>query len=413
MSQELHEALSKLTVKEILNHFKGKLSFSRTQRCSKDALVTHILANAPSEDLELMRGMALERESGQERERQEREVSRKRRHADQQYARRVAARVEVEDIENTQPSSIDDFLHLPTASQTKDCYRAFYEATSNKGLKSSVCGVCARRVDHRLTKVADYPVSSLPNAHRLVPLHPHPAHTLFDGKLLEPQGVKGDGEDALVSTCGECFDDLKGSEEKPPQYALANNMWIGNIPWVLSVLTFPEQLLIAHLYPRVYVFKLFPKKIGGTRDAANLQRGMRGNVSTYELNMDGISSMVHGNMMPRPPAVLASVISVTFVGLGKLPKRWLKSTFRVRRRVVFEALRWLKENNAKYYGNVEIDSQRIENLPEDDVPVEVLGVVRQCDDSGIVDQESEGYVPMDDGELHRTAHLSKMSLMTI
>ena len=56
MSQELHEALSKLTVKEILNRFKGKLSFSRTQRCSKDALVTHILANAPSEDLELMRG---------------------------------------------------------------------------------------------------------------------------------------------------------------------------------------------------------------------------------------------------------------------------------------------------------------------------------------------------------------------
>ena len=73
--------------------------------------------------------------------------------------------------------------------------------------------------------------------------------------------------------------------------------------------------------------------------------------------MDGISSMVHGNMMPRPPAVLASVISVTFVGLGKLPKHWLKSTFHVRRRVVFEALCWLKENNGKCYGNVEIDSQ--------------------------------------------------------
>ena len=48
--------------------------------------------------------------------------------------------------------------------------------------------------------------------------------------------------------------------------------------------------------------------------------------------MDGISSMLHGNLMPRPPAVLASVISVTFIGLGDLPKHWLRTTFRVRRR---------------------------------------------------------------------------------
>ena len=197
-----------------------------------------------------------------------------------------------------------------------------------------------RIIDHMLssTKVANYHVSSLPNVHCLVPSHPHPTHTLFNGKLLEPQGVKGEGEDAVVSMCGECFDDLKGSEEKPLKYALANNMWIGNIPWALSILTFPEQLLIAHLYPQVYVFKLFPKKIRGNRDAETLQKGMRGNISTYKLNMDSISSMVHGNMMPHPPAVLVSVISVTFVGLGKLSKHWLKSTFYVRHRVIFEAL---------------------------------------------------------------------------
>ena len=85
--------------------------------------------------------------------------------------------------------------------------------------------------------------------HCLVPLCPHLAHNLFNGKLLEPQGVKGEGEGAIISMFGECFDDLKTSKDKPPKYALVNNMWIGNIPWVLSVLTFPEQLLIAHLYP--------------------------------------------------------------------------------------------------------------------------------------------------------------------
>jgi hypothetical protein len=56
----------------------------------------------------------------------------------------------------------------------------------------------------------------------------------------------------------------------------------------------------------------------------------------------------------------------------------------------------LKNNNPKYYGGIEIDGCRIVQLPEDDVPVEVLGIVCQSTDTGLVDQESAGYVPMDD-----------------
>lgn len=64
---------------------------------------------------------------------------------------------------------------------------------------------------------------------------------------------------------------------------------------------------------------------------------------------------------------------------------------------MFEALQWLKENNKKYYGDIEINPGRIAQLPEDDVPLEVLGVMRQSTDTGIVNQESDGYIPMDDG----------------
>jgi hypothetical protein len=56
---------------------------------------------------------------------------------------------------------------------------------------------------------------------------------------------------------------------------------------------------------------------------------MCGNVSTYELDSAGISAMIDGNLLPHPPIVLASVISMTFVGLGELPRKWLQSTFRV------------------------------------------------------------------------------------
>jgi hypothetical protein len=42
---------------------------------------------------------------------------------------------------------------------------------------------------------------------------------------------------------------------------------------------------------------------------------------------------------------------------------------------------------------VEISTERIMQLPDDDIPDEILHGVRQCTDTGVVDQESDGYVP--------------------
>lgn len=397
MDADTREAIFELTVKEILTRLKGKLPFSREQRASKVLLVDHVLAHASSHEINFLRQAGIDKRSAREGPQTER--TRKRdRGDDQQDIRRTAQRLEADDIvpEEDPDQNISTFLRLPTDDQVKRCYRNFYEATSNSAIKTAICGVCARELDAITNKVFPYPVGTLPNVHRLVPRMPHQQHTLFDGKLLEPKGVLGDGNHAVVMTCADCFNDLKKPTNQPPQYSLANNMWIGQIPWKLQRLTFPEQLLIALLYPRVYVFKLYPTKFRGTRDATALQRGMRGNVSTYDMDMEGIVEMVEGNLMPRPPAILASVISVTFIGLGDLPKKWLRTTFRVRRQVVFEALHWLKNNNPKYYGGIEIDGHRIAQLPEDDVPEEVLGIVRQSTDTGLVDQESAGYVPADD-----------------
>jgi hypothetical protein len=191
------------------------------------------------------------------------------------------------------------------------------------------------------------------------------------------------------------LEDLKSKSVKPPKFSLANNLWVGKPPWALQVLTYPEQLLVALVFPRVYVFKLFPKGYPNF-EPASLQRGMRGTVSTFEVDVPGIASMIKGNLMPRPPAILASVIIVTFIAVGEFPKRWLRSTFRVRRSVVADALRWLKANNPKYYGDIVIDDDRLATLPEDDVPDEILSIVRQTEDVGLVDQEESGYVPDDE-----------------
>jgi hypothetical protein len=108
--------------------------------------------------------------------------------------------------------------------------------------------------------------------------------------------------------------------------------------------------------------------------------------------------MVSGNLMPRSPSILASLISVTFIGLGTLPKQWIRTTFRVRRQIVYEALCWLKDHNKKYYDVVQIDAAQILALPEDDVPIEVMSIIRQSSDVGIVAQESAGYAPRFENE---------------
>ena len=105
--------------------------------------------------------------------------------------------------------------------------------------------------------------------------------------------------------------------------------------------------------------------------------------------------MIQGNLMPQLTLILPSVILVTFIGQGSTPKQSLCSIFWVCHQVVFEALCWLKDNNRKYYSNIEIDPERLHRLLEDDVPIEILSVIHQSDNTGLVNQESAGYVPVD------------------
>ena len=175
-------------------------------------------------------------------------------------------------------------------------------------------------------------------------------------------------------------------------------MWIGRVPFELQRLALPKSLLVSQLFPRVYVYKLYPKGLHSGIETEGLQRGLRGSVTTFELDMKGIASMVEGNLMLQPLQILPSTISVTYAGHGHLPKNWLRNTFRVRRRCVADALTWLKEHNPKYYGNIDISMERLATLPDDDIPEELTGIVRQTEETDVIVRESEGYVNNDDIE---------------
>ncbi len=289
------------------------------------------------------------------------------------------------------------YLDLPSQPALLRCYREFIEATSNAAVEHSVCGVCARNLNTREAQVIQLPLADLPNANLLVPQRSHPAHDLYSHCLLQPEGVTAtDGGNEIVNICAECLKHLSSDVEGPPALSLANNMWIGCIPWELQVLTVPEQLLIALVHPRIYVFKWFLKNQDFHPDPASLQRGMRGNVSTYAQDIDGVTSMVEGRLLPQPLDILSSVITVTYIGKGQLPKPTLHSTFRVRRKVIRDALLWLKIHNSKYYGDISIDESRLALYPEDGVPMQIEDVIRHTTDTGLVDEENVGYVPDED-----------------
>jgi len=328
---------------------------------------------------------------------QQRQAERDARHAESN-AKRDIARLEarrkrrVRTRRGPSPSRVqDEFLQIPSAEEQAQCYREFLAATSTSALVTKVCVICARECP--AADCSSRIIDEIPNIQLLenpeLPAHcPRYRDYVLETELLAttPEGRQAG------NVCAECRSALGAA--KRPKYALANGMWIGQTPLELQNLTHPEELLLGLHFPRVYFYKLRAKDRGAPQDPAHRQRAMVGNVVSFASNVDKIADMLAGSLMPRPPAVLASVLAVSFIGAGRLPKRWLNSTFRVRRERVRQALQWLIAHNPLYAG-FSISNAHLEALPEDGIPMEIALNMRQNDDAAAAAREAESYVPDD------------------
>jgi len=369
-----HELLQTLPVRDILALSRGVVKLNRAERNSKELIIERLLSTETVKENVLTLCQHAEERL---KDKMGNEPANKRRQlvgvSTEGLGDERTPDIPVVDGQSTAYES-SSYLDLPSDAKVHAAYKAFYQATSSASVSSSVCGVCTRECGHMDEELTSYSLEELPNSHSLIPSQSHPLHDLFAGKLLEPTGVEGEPGSYRVKACKTCLNDLLEKKDIPPKYALANNLWIGRVPWQIQVLTFPEQLLISLVYPRVFVFKLFPKKVGGIRDLSQLQRAMCGNVTLYAMDSKGVASMVEGRLVPQHPRVLASLISVTYIGPGELPKPWLHTIFRVRRAVVHDALKWLKINNP-YYTDIQISRANLNQLPDDDVPTEISTIM--------------------------------------
>jgi hypothetical protein len=198
-------------------------------------------------------------------------------------------------------SSYEEFLSLTTEEEMKGCFRDFRTATSNEKLRVEECVVCVREMGY---DEGEYSRLLYDPCVREVlrPRISRQEHNIWKGALIAKEGVEQLTAGKAVWICGECS--LALQKKKLPRLAVANDLWVGDVPPELCALTIPEQLVIARHYPRCYVFKLYPRD-GGHLGSEQLQRGMKGNVSLYDVNTKEVVRMLEGQKMPNPAATLA------------------------------------------------------------------------------------------------------------
>jgi hypothetical protein len=196
---------------------------------------------------------------------------------------------------------MERFLILPNENHVRECYRDFCDRMSKQSIETRVCAICAREQPVLAENLTTTTLAVLLNIHRLVPHTPHNVHNLYFRCVLQLEGVQQGltREQTLVTTCQTCRANLQNLSRDLPRLSLANSMWVGCVLWQSSSLTLPEHMLIALLYPPVYVFKLYPKTMHYQPDPSSLQRAMRGTMSMYEMKPTAVADMVDGSESPR------------------------------------------------------------------------------------------------------------------
>ena len=181
--------------------------------------------------------------------------------------------------------------------------------------------------------------------------------------------------------CKDCYSAF--SKQQIPKFGAANKMWIGDVPEELKDLTIVEEKLIAIYRHNTCVIKLQSP----FHSSSTAQSAIRGNAITFPQNIPNIASS-----LPLSMSTLCDTIKVVFIGSRMPTREQVRKILTVRKRKVFDALRWLRQHNILYQ-NMNINFGNLKELPDNDIP-EPLWVTREehCNVDNSVD-EREGYIP--------------------
>ena len=155
------------------------------------------------------------------------------------------------------------------------------------------------------------------------------------------------------SVCSACIISLK--KRKVPKMALANGLWIGEVPNILQDLTFAEQILISRIRHNRCLMRV---SSGRAMMTANVIMFANPTVKVY-------------HALPPSLEELDEVLAFTYTGsTNPTEKDFARTPMLVRRIKVCKALEWLKLNHADY-ADLEISQENLKNYPLNGIPVKV------------------------------------------
>ncbi len=252
------------------------------------------------------------------------------------------------------------------------------DAFSPASVAESICGVCGRIT--ALAELTSVPESSLDltplvrsgaGVTRLERLSADDPVCEYDGPILDERGRFMQSEMAFLRVCQHCLPALTSGSL--PRHALANGLWVGDVPPELKELNFVERLLVVQERHNACTVRV--SKVG--------HRRMRANAVIFPQPVRKFYSM-----LPPPREDIEECLSILFVGTC-LPteKDFQRTPFIVRRDVVLRALKWLILNHPDYR-DVGIAYDHLEQYPADGPPVRI---VRRDPEEGeeLVDAEAQ------------------------
>lgn len=154
--------------------------------------------------------------------------------------------------------------------------------------------------------------------------------------------------------CSACVNIMRRG--KVPKNALANGLWLGDVPEELQGLSWMEKQLIARISTNTCVIRVHASKL----------YKMKTNVVCRAIPMKKIY-----DVLPPKREEFEEILAILFIGpAAPTPKEYRRTPLLIRRDKVATALEWLKRNHSDY-ADLAISYNNLSEYPEDQPPVYV------------------------------------------
>ena len=192
---------------------------------------------------------------------------------------------------------------------------------------------------------------------------------------------------ANVNVCSQCYSSL--AKEKIPRFALKNNLYQGQLPTYFHDLTWVEEMACAIYRNMAHITRLYQSS------DPSQPKILHGNTCAHETNVVSTASV-----LPLTPADINGMLSIIFIGPGKLDLSKLGTIFRVHKQKIWSFLLWLKDHN-RLYLDLPFDPSILDLYPED-------GILPGLDERVTEDHDTDVHLTFSEETAGFAEHLADM-----